>query len=308
MIDCPTSFLLIIGAAKAGTTALATWLGEHPELVLCNRKEPRFFTDFGSLSWTGPGADRFMSTMISDESRYLSAFEGKPGARWAIDASTDYLWCDKSPRLIEDWATRFQTKVICILRDPVERAISEYQHTVRDRLETGSLGASLQAEEDRFKRGWQPLFYHGKRSHYDNMVKIYTSIIPPQDILLLDFHSLTNIDDVRSKIERFINLATPINSVEIPNVNKSYVYRSNILFDIFTNQSVVKLARGVLPGPLRRPLRSQLNQALRRSYNPSIDEWKILRELLSEEILRCRSNPLIVTSRWKLSEKLFQIG
>ena len=34
--------LLIVGAAKSGTTSLHNYLNQHPEVFMCNPKEPHF--------------------------------------------------------------------------------------------------------------------------------------------------------------------------------------------------------------------------------------------------------------------------
>jgi len=47
---------LIIGAMKAGTTALHFYLDQHPEIYMCPYTEPRFFSFEGEkLTFCGPG-------------------------------------------------------------------------------------------------------------------------------------------------------------------------------------------------------------------------------------------------------------
>jgi hypothetical protein len=96
------SFLLIIGAPKSATTTLARWLARHPDMVAAEYKEPRFFMDFAKYEWSGPGIGLFSKSMMRDEATYLQSYNSKPAASWAIDASTDYLWCEASPEKLRN--------------------------------------------------------------------------------------------------------------------------------------------------------------------------------------------------------------
>ena len=109
--------LLIIGAMKASTTLLYDMLGRHPKIWFPAEKEPHYFTspDYGT-----PGACE----------AYLQMFMAcPPGKKFIGEASTGY---SKSPHLgstpkrIRE--TLGQPKLIYILRDPVARTISNFQH------------------------------------------------------------------------------------------------------------------------------------------------------------------------------------
>jgi hypothetical protein len=97
----PQKFFILIGAPKSGTTTLSKWLGRHPNVQLHPTKEPRFFTRFSDIEWSGPGAQAFSDSLVSNENSYLEEFKGISAGTWAMDASTDYLWCEDSPELIK---------------------------------------------------------------------------------------------------------------------------------------------------------------------------------------------------------------
>ncbi len=300
----PNNFLVIIGAPKSGTTTLAALLDQHPAIVLGSEKEPRFFTDFVEIPWTGPGSEGFLRTLVSEEAAYLSLFadKEKPDAAWAIDASTDYLWCDAAPDRIAAWARRFPTKVICILRDPVERAISEYQHTLRDGYEDRDLITALDLEAERMANHWHPLFYHLRRSSYSAPLARYRQLFR-DDLLVLGFHELRDPVRVTQRVTQFLGL--PDAAIE-PGVhlNTSYVYRNETAARLMTSGNLRNLARRIVPKGVRSTVRKMLLPALTQPYAASPADLARLDRDLGDEIRTCRDNPEIPTGGWRSIERL----
>jgi Sulfotransferase family len=109
--------LLVIGAMKASTTLFCQALGRHPKVWFPREKEPRYFS---SDSYGTPGAWE----------SYLELFRDCPPDRLVIgEGSTDYTKiprCGPTPRRIREALGR--PKLIYILRDPVDRTVSNYKH------------------------------------------------------------------------------------------------------------------------------------------------------------------------------------
>lgn len=105
---------LIVGAEKAGTTTLARMLAQHPDIFMCEPKEPRFFTDHNwdkGVQW------------------YENLFEDAEGYKAIGEASPAYTWgSDLVPKRI--YETLGDIKYIYIVRHPVERMISHYRHAL----------------------------------------------------------------------------------------------------------------------------------------------------------------------------------
>jgi hypothetical protein len=113
----------LIGAQKAGTSSLAFLLQQHPEISLSHPKETHYFTSNfdNGLEWY-----RSRFTILGDEV--------------LLDASTSYTMANLDPSrnfgIKKDVAGRIRSlredaKFIYLLRDPVERTISAYWHSVR---------------------------------------------------------------------------------------------------------------------------------------------------------------------------------
>lgn len=99
---------LIIGAPKAGTTALAELLAAHPDVFIAPEKEVHYFdTGFrNGLDW------------------YRRRFAGAAGERAVGEASPTYMYRDATLERMRSAVP--DAKLIAVLRDPVERAYSHY--------------------------------------------------------------------------------------------------------------------------------------------------------------------------------------
>lgn len=107
---------IVIGAMKAGTTSLFTYLSAHPEVFLHPRKELSFFV------W--PSHEQVVS-------RYEAFFTNAPPGARCGDVSTQYAkypMFKEVPRRIA--ALLPDVRLIYAVRDPVRRAISHYHHEV----------------------------------------------------------------------------------------------------------------------------------------------------------------------------------
>lgn len=109
--------LFIVGAQKAGTTSLHAQLSRHPEIYMSPEKEPRFF-DALADGRAGPDA----------EERYLAMFEEGADHPVRGEASVQYLHHPDVPELIADRVP--DARILVSLRDPIQRACSNYWRKV----------------------------------------------------------------------------------------------------------------------------------------------------------------------------------
>ncbi len=117
--------LIIIGVQKSGTTWLHQQLDKHPSIMMSSKKELNFFT--GKNDITGNRLEEYYSNFISEEV-YKYYGESTPGYfwNWSSDKNTNKVR-SKIPNQIRETLGK-DTKLILILRNPVERAISAYFH------------------------------------------------------------------------------------------------------------------------------------------------------------------------------------
>ncbi len=113
---------IVIGAAKAGTTTVYEWLKNHPELYLPQGKELPFYTE-----------NQLYQAGIN---KYLEAnFPGAPKDKMWGKVTPQYMSGVNSTK-VDEIAKRIHKtnpgiKLIAILRNPVERAHSDYKMLVR---------------------------------------------------------------------------------------------------------------------------------------------------------------------------------
>ena len=189
---------LIIGAAKAGTNALYHYLRQHPQIYMSPWKEPKFFAfeteaDLGFRAANGRDAP-VNASVILDQTAYEELFDdARDGELARGEASTHYLYVEKSPGRIKTLIP--DARLIAVLRNPVDRAFSSYQHLVRDELEPLDFGAALDAEPQRIAEHYAYLYRYTDMGFYSQQLDRYEKTFSENQLCVLLY------DDLRSDPE-----------------------------------------------------------------------------------------------------------
>jgi len=130
---------LVIGAQRAGTTWLDAQLRAHPEIYLPERRKEVHFFD----QYYGRGLDWYKDFFKNSEIKSHHKCIGEITPR--------YLVIPEVPERIHKFFP--DIKLIVILRNPVDRAYSQYQFFVRDGNEKKSFREFLDSDPDPFQRG-----------------------------------------------------------------------------------------------------------------------------------------------------------
>ncbi len=189
MYRLPTFF--VAGAGKAGTTSLHSYLAQHPEVFMSPVKEPCYFAD---EIRRGPRSEAFekhlrhRSGVAADPDErippdldaYRRLFEGVRNEKAIGESSAAYLWSPSAARNIQ--AMIPDAKIILILRDPAERAFSQYLHQLSTGLTRSSfrehIERSLQC--DRTEIGiYHPFLEAGM---YASQVQRFFDLFPQEQI------------------------------------------------------------------------------------------------------------------------------
>ena len=131
---------IIIGAQKAGTTSLFKYLKNHPEIQEPSRKE-LFFFDGGKTE----GQDIFSEQGLSWYRLHFPKIQPNRPNLCTYEATTSYLFSPIAAERIR--ITLPEARLIAILRNPVDRAISHYQHNLRKNREFRSFHEAMRADE-----------------------------------------------------------------------------------------------------------------------------------------------------------------
>lgn len=176
----PLPDFLVIGAQKAGTTALYAYLRWHPGIAGPSWKEVSFFDRHW---WRG-------------EAWYRGQFPLRAGERLVGEASPSYLFHPLAPERARSLVPG--AKLVALLRDPVDRAYSQYQHEVALGREALSFEDALAAEDERlvgeverliadpraFSRAWWDHTYTA-RGRYAEQLERWLEAFPSEQLLVV---------------------------------------------------------------------------------------------------------------------------
>ncbi len=162
---------LVVGAAKSGTTSLFNYLTKHSDIYIPAVKECRFFSQLPK-NYKGLGAEFFANNGITDERNYFELFSGYED-KVCGDISNDYLYYyETSIKNILKYLGN-KIKIVIILRNPIDRAYSNYMHHIRDGWENISFEKALDYENTRIIDNWGWSYHYINTGMYYCQVKAY---------------------------------------------------------------------------------------------------------------------------------------
>ncbi len=164
---------LIAGSAKCGTSSLHSYLAQHPEIFMSKKKEPRFLSSQGmSFPLNGPLDYRVEKWIVKNFSDYINLFKDAGNHKIVGESSADTLYFyQKTIPVIKKYLGN--PKIVIVLRNPVKRSFSAYQHLVRDAREPLSFEEALQQEAERVKNNWELIYHYRAVSFYSEPVKAF---------------------------------------------------------------------------------------------------------------------------------------
>lgn len=134
---------VIIGGTKCATSAFYENLVQHPHVHKARRKEVHYFdTKFQQGTWW------YRANFPSRPARWWT--HGLRGQPWQTGEATPYyLFHPHAPRRLREKLP--DAKLVALLREPVARAYSHYQHMLRDGRETLSFEDAIAQEAERLE-------------------------------------------------------------------------------------------------------------------------------------------------------------
>ena len=170
---------VIGGAQKGGTSALDSFLRQHPEICMpTTRKELHFF-------------DREEENR--DYKKYHANFKLKPQHRVIGEASPIYMYWETAPYRI--WNYNPQMKWILALRNPVERAFSAWNMETKRGKEKLSFAEAIEREEARCREALplqHRVYSYVDRGFYAHQVRRLFNIFGRDNVLVLFSEELRN--------------------------------------------------------------------------------------------------------------------
>ena len=244
---------LLIGAAKAGTTSLYTYLAQHPQIYMSPDKEPRFFALEGEQPSFGGITQQINKSSINTLEAYAQLFEGVTDEVAIGEASTIYLYSEKAVDRIQHYVP--SAKLVAVLRQPADRAFSSYVHLVRDGFETLSFEAGLAAESQRRAENWQPLWFYQDRGFYYAQLKRYFDRFEPEQIRVYLYDDLLkDSQQICQDLYQFLGADSTF-TPNLARTNVSGIPKQRWLQNLFNRDNVLKSAvKPLLPKSVRRKI------------------------------------------------------
>lgn len=202
---------IIIGYHKTATTFLYEYLSQHPNIGAASEKEIHYF-DYSYWRKT----EWYRAQFPLKLSKYF--FESKNKSIFKTGEATPlYVFHPKAAKRINELIPN--AKFIVILRNPIDRAYSHYQHRVRIGLEEKSFEEAIEDDERRRKLIIQKFnsdeirdynvnsirFPYVSIGKYVEHLKEWMNIFPREQILVLKTDDL-NTEEELNKVCRFIGV------------------------------------------------------------------------------------------------------
>jgi hypothetical protein len=262
----PLPDFLIAGVPKAGTTALHAALVPHPDLYLSKVKEPKFFLSDGRPPGRGgPGDVQTYQEHVWRRPDYEALFDPAPPGALRGEATPFYLYDlaahDRIRALVPG------ARLILLLRDPVDRAHSNWTHLWNAGLEPeADFLSACRAEPERRAAGWADFWHYVGLGLYGRQVQHLYKHFPREQVLLLRYRELKDVPAATlDRVCDFLGVpAGVLRAIPKENVNRHVV----------EDTTVNRVLRGLLrsggrfghrfPVPLRLAARGPLLTVLHR--------------------------------------------
>jgi hypothetical protein len=180
----------IAGAPKAGTTAVHAALARHPSLYMSAVKEPKFFlTDGPPPVKGGPGDMRTYREHVWRRDDYEALFDPAPAGTLRGESTPFYLYRQDAQRRIHHLIP--DARLIVILRDPVERAHSNWTHLWSAGLDPiGDFVLACAEEENRIAAGWADFWHYTSLGRYGEQLQRLYELLPREHVLVFRYRTL----------------------------------------------------------------------------------------------------------------------
>jgi hypothetical protein len=205
-------FFVVAGAAKSGTSSLYSYLNQHPQIGMSAMKEARYLTYLGKQQqYRGYGKrgqylmNIYDARMPKTMDEYLALFDFG-GQFFAYgECSPAYLYISEAAQNI--YKFNKGTKIIIILRNPVERAYSSYLHMRRENAESGSFYSALLRESERIEENSGLPWRYVAMGQYGSQLKRFKDVFDESAVKVFLYDELkSNAEVVMSDLFEFIGV------------------------------------------------------------------------------------------------------
>ena len=264
----------IAGAPKAGTTSLYHALRQHPQVFMSPVKEPSYFSAEVRVESFAPmlqplvraqmervksGIQAGVATyeaggIVPEWQEYQQLFRGVRGETAVGEASVCYLWSRTAPSAISKFAP--QAKIVLILRDPSERAFSQYLHYLSDGYRAHSFAEHVRKGLEHRTRYdcYHPFLEYGL---YGEQLERYLSYFRREQVRVwLYEETLTDPQKFLGEVFEFLEVDPTFAPASMKRYYEMEIPRAPVLTHYMRDSDVWKAVRRYCPEAWKKMLKS----------------------------------------------------
>jgi len=289
---------LIVGAAKAGTTALYYYLKQHKDIGFPALKEPKYFSSCNlKFPHKGIGDSSVDKYAVKDWEEYLELFKGLGGHKRVGEASPDYLFYhEQTAPLIKEKLG--DIPIIIILRNPVKRAFSAYSYLKRDSREKLGFNDALEAEVMRTKENWDFIWRYKKGSEYADQLLTFKNNFSNVHIIIFEEFIKHGLEET-NKVFDFLGLnkLSTINAMKhnVSGQPTNWLTKFILSRDNNVSTRLRELVKKIIP---RSVLEKLSNRSLKKIEMADKDYF-MFKEELTKDIIRTQEILKRTIVEWK---------
>ena len=236
---------MIVGAMKSGTSTLSKILNQHPGITMSEPMEPHFFSM--TENWQ-KNLERYQKRNFKEGNNQLYG-----------EGSTTYTMFPHYN--LELWKDIYnynpEMKFIYLIRNPIERAISQYMHL----YERGYLNSSI--EDALINEPW--IINTGR---YFTQIKPFIDLFGKENVYIIDFEDLIyNRQDVIKNVSNFLNIEFDNNYFDLDIYSNKSIGQTKInkKFDFLVSLRNKYLAKINLPKKVTNILKKLWNYFIKQN-------------------------------------------
>lgn len=246
----PNFFL--IGAPRCGSSSVYDAIRQHPDIFMSPVKEPWYFS-IGVRSEPFKGPKDVDFNLYLSRPEYDQLFSGATEEPIVGEASTDYLYSDSALNALQREFPR--AKFVAILRNPAERAYSQYvQHVSQLREPCHDFWEAIESEEARKQNDWCHYWFYRSLGFYGQQLSRYFESFNAEQIKVFLFDDLcADPDALYRELFEFLGVDASFRPhVQDDSRNASLLPKSRRVHDVMTKPSAIRsIVRAVTPRSLR---------------------------------------------------------
>ena len=275
--------LFIVGAAKSGTTSLHNYLNQHTDIFMCTPKEPHFLIN----NEIGKGR---IAKGIFSKREYFNLFLPGKEKKYRGESSVMYLMYPEVviPKINKQFGK--DCKIIIMLRNPIERAYSGFQHVKRYNIKEKcpDFKSAWTISEERYFSNSEmtPASRYKELGLYYKQVKSYLNGIRNVHIVFYDDYK-NNLQSEMNKIFDFLD----INRIQIDSQYKYMVggwrWENDEIKSLMMKKNYIRsFFKLLIPF---KSFRKMIRKRIQMSFTSKVPEIskndrKMLREFYKEDV------------------------